>query len=530
MKRRPSKPKAAAAPMPRGHAPDRLAQIRHDLRTPVVHVLGYSELLQEVAEDRGLDQFIPDLKKIQIAGKNLVNLINELLSPARVEAKEIDLRHIHSELRTPLNHITGYCEILQELAEETKQTDLLPDLQKIHLASRNFLTLIETLLVPASFSETGPPREAAHFERQQVAPAPRRMRGPVPRERGAILVVDDDEGNRDVLNRRLSRQGYEVTTAESGPQALRLLRKTKFDLVLLDLIMPVMDGDQVLAKIKSDPQLRHVPVIMLSAVDELDSVVRCILMGAEDYLSKPYNPVLLQARIGACLERQRLREQEQAHLKQIQDEQAKSEGLLLNILPKPIADRLKLGENTIVDSLPEVTVLFADLVGFTELAARISSEEMVRLLDDIFSTFDRLAQEQGLEKIKTIGDAYMVVGGLPTPRADHATAIAELALNMQAAVRDFFSGYKTPIRIRIGINSGPVVAGIIGRHKFAYDLWGDTVNIASRMESHGQPGRIQVSEATYARLRDKYEFADRGRIEIKGKGVMATYFLEGRKC
>ncbi len=216
-------------------------------------------------------------------------------------------------------------------------------------------------------------------------------------------------------------------------------------------------------------------------------------------------------------------------MKQIQAEQAKSEGLLLNILPKAIADRLKLGENTIVDSLPEVTVLFADLVGFTELAARISSEEMVRMLDDIFSTFDRLAQEQGLEQIKTIGDAYMVVGGLPTPRADHAVAIAELALNMQAAVREFFTGYKTPIRIRIGINSGPVVAGIIGRHKFAYDLWGDTVNIASRMESHGQPGRIQVSEATYARLRDNYEFADRGRIEIKGKGAMATYFLERRK-
>ena len=174
-------------------------------------------------------------------------------------------------------------------------------------------------------------------------------------------------------------------------------------------------------------------------------------------------------------------------------------------------------------------MLFADLVGFTELAARISSEEMVRLLDEIFSMFDRLAQAQGLEKIKTIGDAYMVVGGLPTPRADHAAAIAELALNMKSAVRAFFAGYKTPIQIRTGINSGPVVAGIIGRHKFAYDLWGDTVNIASRMESHGQPGRIQVSEATYSRLRDKYEFADRRRIEIKGKGAMATYFLEDRR-
>ena len=295
MKRKRPKLKPPADVQLREQAPDRLAQIRHDLRTPVVHVLGYSELLQEIAEERGLNQFTPDLKKIQVAGKNLVNLINELLSPARLEANEIDLRHVHSELRTPLNHITGYCEILQELAEETKQNDLLPDLQKIHLASQNFLTLIETLLVPANFRERGAPKPAAHFERQQLAPAPRRRRGAVSRERGCILVVDDDEGNRDVLNRRLSRQGYQVTTAESGPQALRLLRKEKFDLVLLDLIMPLMDGDQVLAKVKSDPKLRQLPVIMLSAVDELDSVVRCILMGAEDFLSKPYNPVLRPA-------------------------------------------------------------------------------------------------------------------------------------------------------------------------------------------------------------------------------------------
>jgi class 3 adenylate cyclase len=260
----------------------------------------------------------------------------------------------------------------------------------------------------------------------------------------------------------------------------------------------------------------------------MDSVVRCILMGAEDYLAKPFNAVLLRARLNACLEKHRLRLHEQEHLRTIETERQKSDTLLLNILPQAIADRLKHGETTIVDSLAEVTVLFADLVGFTALTTQISSVELVRLLDDIFSCFDSLAETQRLEKIKTIGDAYMVVGGLPTPRRDHAEAVAELALNMLEHVERHFANFKAPIRLRLGINTGPVIAGIIGRHKFNYDLWGDTVNTASRMESHSLPGRIQVTESTYHRLKGKYLLEPRGEIEVKGKGPLRTWFLTGR--
>jgi class 3 adenylate cyclase len=290
-----------------------------------------------------------------------------------------------------------------------------------------------------------------------------------------------------------------------------------------------MDGDRVLAELKADPRLNDIPVIMLSALDELDSVVRCILMGAEDYLSKPFNTVLLRARLNACMEKRRLRLHEQEHLRTIESERQKSDSLLLNILPQVIADRLKQGETTIVDSLGEVTVLFADIVGFTDLAARLTSVDLVRLLDDIFSGFDTLAEAQGLEKIKTIGDAYMVVGGLPTTRTDHAEAVAELALNMLEQVDQLFAGFNPPIRLRLGMNSGPVIAGIIGRHKFNYDLWGDTVNTASRMESHSLPGRIQVTESSYERLKEKYHFEPRGVIEVKGKGPMRTWFLTGRR-
>jgi len=210
-------------------------------------------------------------------------------------------------------------------------------------------------------------------------------------------------------------------------------------------------------------------------------------------------------------------------------QQEQSERLLLNILPEEIANRLKRGDSTIADTFADVTVLFADIVGFTQLSSRVSPTQLVSLLNDIFSTFDNLAERHGLEKIKTIGDAYMVVGGLPIPRQDHAEAIAEMALDMQQAITDFSNTHNQAFSIRIGINSGPVVAGVIGIKKFIYDLWGDTVNTASRMESHGLPGCIQVTETTYQQLQEKYSFENRGAIEVKGKGEMTTYLLKCRK-
>ncbi|OUD16330.1 adenylate/guanylate cyclase domain-containing response regulator [Thioflexithrix psekupsensis] len=344
-----------------------------------------------------------------------------------------------------------------------------------------------------------------------------------------LLVVDDKESNRDLLSRRLEKQGFRVEVATHGVQALEMIRHNSYDLVLLDIIMPEMDGYEVLATLKSEEDFRHLPVIMISALDEIDSVVRCIEMGAEDYLQKPFNQVILQAKIFASLERKRLRDREHAFLQKLQEEQEKSEKLLLNILPKPIADRLKSGEHTIADSFPEVTVMFSDLVKFTELSAGISPTQLVEKLNEIFLAFDLLADKHGLEKIKTIGDSYMLVGGLPTPRADHAQAVAAMALDMFTAIEELNHKNRSNFKIRVGIHTGPVVAGVIGKNKFNYDLWGDAVNIASRMESHGIPGQIQISESTYQRVKNHFILEKRGIIEVKGKGEMVTYLLLGHK-
>jgi len=344
-----------------------------------------------------------------------------------------------------------------------------------------------------------------------------------------VLVVDDNEDIRTMLKVRLERQGHTVRTAANGRLALESLAQQSADLILLDIMMPEMNGFEVLQRLKADDRLRHIPVIVLSAMDDIDSVVKCIQLGAEDHLSKPFNRVLLKARIEASLQKKRFRDQEQAYLSQIQAEREKSERLLLNILPAPVAERLKGGEQTIADYFDEVTILFADMVGFTEIAGHIPPPELVNMLSRIFSTFDSLVEKHGLEKIKTIGDAYMAAGGLPTPRPDHAEAIADLALDMQAAVATMRDDLAHPLRIRIGIHSGPVVAGVIGTKKFAYDLWGDTVNVASRMESQGNPQSIQLSEATARLLGAPYLLQEKGVVPIKGKGEMVTYLLAGKE-
>jgi class 3 adenylate cyclase len=215
--------------------------------------------------------------------------------------------------------------------------------------------------------------------------------------------------------------------------------------------------------------------------------------------------------------------------RELNDEKQTSERLLLNVLPLPIADRLKQGETLIVDRFDAVSVMFADIVGFTTMSAKTTPEKLVSMLNSLFRTFDDLAEKHGIEKIKTIGDAYMAVAGVPEPIADHAVAMAHMAMDMLVAVHAYAKEHAIELDIRIGIHSGSVVAGVIGTKKFIYDLWGDTVNTASRMESHGVPGRIQITDVTLQALRDQFEVEDRGTVEIKGKGAMHTYLLVRQK-
>jgi adenylate cyclase len=346
-----------------------------------------------------------------------------------------------------------------------------------------------------------------------------------PAFKGSILVVDDTADIRHLLALYLRMLGHVVTEACDGQQALELIQQQPFDLILLDLMMPRLNGFEVLARLKSDPTLRHLPVIVISAVGELGNAVKCIELGAEDFLPKPFDDLILTARVNSSLERKRLRDNEQDYLRALEQERATSERLLLNVLPKAIADRLRTDRQLIVDRFPAVTVLFADIVDFTTLSLSIAPIELIDWLNDIFSTFDDMARAYGLEKIKTIGDAYMAAAGLFPPRADHAEAAAQMALDMQAIVATMSSPLSEPFHIRVGLDTGPVVAGVIGSTKFSYDLWGDTVNTASRMESSGLPDRIQVTQATYEQLRGRFRFEERGLISVKGKGDMRTHWL-----
>lgn len=512
-----------------------LSKLRHALRTPLNQIIGYSELLMETAEETGATSLVGDLKRIHSGGGELLALINDALAAWKIEAGKVDFAALRHDLRVPLGGVISYTEASQSKAQAAGQESIVKDLGKILKAAQNLLNLAENSN-PAELEEiqTTPPMEAETAASALNAPL---LTPQVPQDFGLsqqpmpsarLLAVDDDDLNRDMLMRRLDKLGYEVLEAANGREALNKLKDGNFDLVLLDILMPDLDGFQTLEFMKADPRLKHIPVIMLTALDDVESTVRCIEAGAEDYVPKPFNPVILRARITASLEKKRLRDQEQAFLAQLQVERTKSERLLLNVLPKAIAERLKAGQRTIVDSFIDSTVLFADIVGFTRISVRQSPQRTVQLLNEIFSSFDRIAEQLELEKIKTIGDAYMMVSGVPVIRADHAEVCAAAAFEILEAVKAFNRRHQLDWSIRVGMNSGPVVAGIIGTRKFAYDLWGDTVNIASRMESHGQPGHVQVSEATRKLLEDKYDFEPMGVIEIKNSAPMPTYLLRRR--
>src|SRR5258706_6148691 len=435
-----------------------LTHIRQDFSAPVGAILGYAEILMEDAPRYSLEHFTPDLAKMYEAGLTLQHLIDELLDPrelteraggADFDALGTKLRH---DLRTPLNAIQGYGEMLLEEAEPEPEI-FVQDLKKLLNASKRLLARIDALVdfakrdsdatAAIGFDGGAPVLDALHrMARPAADPEGRLAMG------CRILVVDDHEANRDLLSRRLMRERREVVTAASCDEALKLIDEQPFDLILLDLLMPGISGYEVLQRLKSEQRHRDVSVIMISALDQIDSVAPCIEAGAEDYMPKPFNPVLLRARINACIEKKRLRDRERIIMQQLRIEKEKSEALLLNILPRLIVSRLNQGETVIADHVADATILFADLVGFTNLSAQLSATRLVHLLNLLFSEFDRLSAELGLAKIKTIGDASMVAGGLLEPRADHVEAVAEMGLAMVDVSRLMRDRLDLPLRIR----------------------------------------------------------------------------------
>lgn len=338
--------------------------------------------------------------------------------------------------------------------------------------------------------------------------------------RSLILVVDDEEHNRILLCDSLEARGYELIEAENGLIALDKIAARPPDVILLDAMMPKMDGFEVCRRLKKNPATAAIPILMVTALSDRKERLMGIEAGANDFLNKPVDVQDLALRVANAAYTKQL-------FDQLEFEKQKSDRLLLNILPKSISDRMKTGEVSIADNHEEVTVLLADLVGFTTLASHVRPEQLVSLLDEIFSSFDGLVEKHGLEKIKTIGDAYMVASGIPQARPDHAEVMAAFALEMIKELERFNLDYDTSIRIRIGIATGPVIAGVIGQMKFAYDLWGETVNTACHLEALAEPGSIQVSETTCDLLRDKFYFGARHTITPKGGSEIVAYQLRG---
>jgi adenylate cyclase len=342
-----------------------------------------------------------------------------------------------------------------------------------------------------------------------------------------VLIVDDQQANVILLDRMLRGAGYASIASTMDPhEVCKLHRKNCYDLILLDLVMPGMDGFQVMEGLKEIEKDGYLPVLVITA--EPKHKLRALKAGAKDFVSKPFDLAEVLTRVYNMLEVRLLHLETRRLYDQVVAEQKVSERLLLNVLPQSVAERLKADFGIIADSFPDVTVLFADIVGFTKLSEGMSPERLVALLNEVFTLFDSIADHRGLEKIKTIGDAYMAVAGLSLPATNHAVRGAHMALDMIEALDRFNQQNGCTLQVRIGIHSGAVVAGVIGRHKFIYDLWGDAVNTASRMESHGVAGRAQVTEDTRQRLSGQFLLEERGAVEIKGKGEMRTWFLASR--
>jgi adenylate cyclase len=349
-----------------------------------------------------------------------------------------------------------------------------------------------------------------------------------------ILIVDDKEANVILLDQMLRGAGYSSITSTSHPREVcELHRKNRYSLILLDLQMPGMDGFEVMEELKTIEMDGYLPVLVVTAQPDLK--LRALKSGARDFVSKPFELAEVLIRVYNILEVRLLHLETRKLLLQLANEQKVSEGLLRNVLPEAIVARLKAQSpaaagamEIIADSFPEATILFACLHDFSRLTDGMPAVEIVTLLNTIYSGFDELAKKLDLEKIKVAGGSYMIAAGVPIPRHDHAEAIAEaaLALQEQIALHDAPNG--ETFSLRIGINTGPVVAGVIGKTKFTYDVWGETVNAAWHMETYGAAGYIQVNETTYLRLHEKYLFEDRGEFSVK-EGTLKTYFLKGRK-
>lgn len=342
-----------------------------------------------------------------------------------------------------------------------------------------------------------------------------------------VLIVEDSPVNQKLLSKILTRQKYRILLAGTGEEAFEQLKEVLPDLIVLDIMLPGMDGYSICRHLKRDARTRNVPVIFISALDTPEDKIGGFEAGGVDYITKPFEPAEVMARICTHLRLRTLQHKLEEKNQQLDAEKQKSESLLCNVFPKSIGQELLNTGMCIPQLFTETTVCFVDIVNFTSASTKMPPEAIIHELNDIFTAFDRISREYNCERMKTIGDAYLFSCGVPEPNTDHAANIARAALEMvdYLKVRNRTAGYDW--QIRVGINSGPLVGGVVGTEKCLYDIFGDTVNIAARMEESAQPMEVNVSSTSYDLLQEDFLFADGEHVKLKGKGKQVVYSLLG---
>jgi class 3 adenylate cyclase len=508
--------------------PGSLAHLRHELRTPLNHILGYSEMLLEDASETST--LAEELRRVRGEGRALLAVVEESLSSARIEEGPPDLGRLASALSTPLARLGEAVDRLGRLASEDSGGGVATDAARIAAAVSRLRTLVEHGLggmTPAPSREPavpGAPGETADRAARGLDASP-----------ATILVVDDDEENRELLARRLAREGHHVRVAKGGHEALALIGSEPVDLVLLDVMMPDLDGPTVLARLKQDPERRHIPVLMISALDETASVVRSIELGAEDYLPKPCDPVLLRARIGACLEKKRLRDQDALHVAELADwnrtlelrvqeqvTQMERLGRLKRFFSPQLAELIVAGgaDDPLRTHRREITVVFLDLRGFTAFAETAEPEEVMGVLREYHEAMGHLILEHDGTLERFTGDGMMVFFNDPVP-VDNP---AERAVRMAAAMRDRVRGLRAIWRKRghdldlgVGIAQGYATIGAIGfEGRWDYGAIGTVTNLAARLCAEAQGGQVLITSRVAAAVEGLVQAEEVGALALRG--------------
>ena len=524
---------------------DFLANMRHELRTPVNAIIGYSEMLLEDAKDTDQKDFIFDLQNIHKAGKQVLSLINQILDSSKIEASKADIDlesfrvSIHYELRTPLNIIIGYSEMLLEDAKKIGQKDFISDLHKIYKAGKNLLDLIKEILKGSKFEDVTVARDTKTSARSTaIQDMPHIIHShkednanTMESRKAFLLVVDDNEMNRDMLSRRLKRQGYRAAVAEDGYQALKMIKAQQFDLVLLDIMMPGVNGLEVLCDLRKSHAMADLPIIMSSSKDRDKDIVDALQFGANDYVMKPIVFSVALARIKTQLSLKWAKEEIQGLAEQLE--------VRNSFIRKTFGRYLT---NEIVDSLLEspkglemggdrrkVTMLMSDLRGFTPLSERLTPEQVITILNRYLETMtDVIVKYQGTIDA-FIGDAILVLFGAPVWNENDSQRAVACAVAMQLAMVSVNEGNRREgypeIGMGIGVNTGEVVVGNIGSEKHAkYSVVGRHINLTSRIESYTTSGQILISDTTLKDTGTILKISSQMKVEPKGAESLITIY------